>query len=266
MARIQEFAGTFVLGEVAGDDTRVEYDGSYQEVMDGVLNFPTYYSLKRVFTEGFPMTYLKENLEEQRKFFKDLKLTGTFIDNHDTMRFLNTANMDVASLKNSLAFIFFGDGIPIIYAGTEHGFIGGEEFDSNRESTWPPFQERSEIFDFIKKSLALRKSVLNAVVGGEMTDCYVDENYYILKKQIGNDTIIFGITKAESDGEEYKVTIDTLGQTGPETFENLYNGQTYQTEKGHLNVVFIIFINNLLKECNIFRILKLNLSPSHAPN
>ena len=32
----QKFAGTFVLGEVVGDETRVEYDASYQEVMDGV--------------------------------------------------------------------------------------------------------------------------------------------------------------------------------------------------------------------------------------
>ena len=47
----QKFAGTFVLGEVAGDETRVEYDASYQEVMDGILSFPTYYSIKRVFAE-----------------------------------------------------------------------------------------------------------------------------------------------------------------------------------------------------------------------
>ena len=88
------------MGEVVGDETKVEYDASYQEVMDGVLNSPTYYSLKRVFAEGFPLTYLKENIDEQRKYFKNLKLTGTFIDNHDTMRFLNTAKMDFSKVIN----------------------------------------------------------------------------------------------------------------------------------------------------------------------
>ena len=151
-------------------ETRVEYDANYEVVMDGVLNFPTYYSLKRFFAEGFTLTYLKESIAEQRKYFKNLKLTGTFIDNHDTMRFLNTAKMDFSKLLNALAFIFFGDGIPILYAGTEHEFIGGESFDSNRK-------ERRATFEFIKKSLVLRKSVLDIVVEGEMTHCFVDDNF-----------------------------------------------------------------------------------------
>ena len=126
--------------------------------MDGILNFPTYYSLRRVFSEGYPMDYLYKNLLEQRKYYKNLKLTGTFVDNHDQPRFLNLTNYDLGKLKNSIAFMLFGDGIPFIYAGTELEFSGGSD-PYNRESMWPHFNERGEIFKFISKTLQFRKNV-----------------------------------------------------------------------------------------------------------
>ena len=234
----QDSAGTFVLGEVAGDETRLEYDASYQEVMDGVLNFPTYYCLKRVFAEDFPMTYLKENLDKQREYFRNLKLTGTFIDNHDTMRFLNTVGKDFSKLRNALAFVLFGEGIPIIYAGTEHEFLGGESFSENRESVWPYFGQTSGTFSFLKTSLAIRKTILATVVEAEMVDCFVDENFYIVKKQSDKETIVLGITKAEVDGETLSVPISCFEGSDKAVFENVYSGQIFETENGALEVLF----------------------------
>merc|ERR1719347_1134631 len=106
------------------------------------------------------MTYLKENVEKQRKYFQNLKLLGTFIDNHDTLRFLNTVDKNLPKLRNALVFVLFGEGIPIIYAGTEHEFLGGESFSENRESVWPCFGQTSGTFSFLKTSLAIRKTIL----------------------------------------------------------------------------------------------------------
>jgi len=141
-------------------------------------------------------------------------------------------------LRNGLAFIFFGDGIPIIYAGTEHEFLGGDEFDSFRQSMWPHFQKRSETFVFIKKSLTIRKSILGLVVEGDMEDCFVDENYYVFMKQIGDDKIIVGITKEESDGEEHSFTITGISEEESETFQDLYTGQSFVAVNGTLTIVF----------------------------
>merc|ERR1711915_415082 len=235
--QFQEYAGTFVLGEVAGDDTRIEYDASYQQVMDGVLNFPIYYSIKKVFTEGYPMTYLKDILDSERKYFKNLKLTGTFIDNHDTMRFLNTADNDLSKLRNSLAFLCFGDGIPILYAGTEQEFLGGQEFDSYRQSMWPYFNRRTKTFKFIQKSLKFRKMNLNVIVESNMFECFVDENFYVFKKELGKDKIIVGLTKMDRDGTEVKLVVSNLGEEF-EIFEDIYTGNLFEANQGHLEITF----------------------------
>ena len=55
-----------------------------------------------------------------------------------------------------------------------------------------------------------------------MTECFVDDKFYILKKQLQNETTIFGITKMEPNGEEYTVTISCIAKTEKETIKNLY--------------------------------------------
>ena len=58
----------------------------------------------------------------------------TFLDNHDTTRFLNSANAngDTNRLNVALAFLYTSRGIPCVYQGTEQAFNGGAD-PNNRE-------------------------------------------------------------------------------------------------------------------------------------
>ena len=48
-------------------------------------------------------------------------ILGTFIDNHDQIRFLNQQT-DLQLYKNAILYTLLSEGIPIIYYGTEQVF------------------------------------------------------------------------------------------------------------------------------------------------
>jgi alpha-amylase len=80
------------------------------------------------------MWQIEQQLANNRAYFKDISVLGTFLDNHDQKRFLNVRS-DLSVLRNALAFMFFTDGIPILYYGTEAAFAGGND-PNNREALW----------------------------------------------------------------------------------------------------------------------------------
>lgn len=74
----------------------------------------------------------------------DVDALGLFIDNHDVKRFLNEKG-DRAMFKAALTFMLTAKGIPIMYYGSEQEFNGADD-PENRESLWPYFNPKSEIY------------------------------------------------------------------------------------------------------------------------
>jgi hypothetical protein len=66
-----------------------------------------------------------------------------FIDSHDEERFL-CSQQDVPLYKNALAFIYFVEGMPIVYYGMEQG-MGG-----NRDPLWHAgYSQDAELYVYI---------------------------------------------------------------------------------------------------------------------
>ncbi|KAF3916162.1 Alpha-amylase [Arthrobotrys entomopaga] len=81
--------------------------------------------------------------------FKDPRLLGTFIDNHDVPRFMSQTS-DTVRLKNALAYVILARGIPIVYYGTEYGYMGKSD-PENREDLWRMGYDTSgDVWKFIK--------------------------------------------------------------------------------------------------------------------
>jgi alpha-amylase len=58
--------------------------------------------------------------------------------------------------KNVAAFVIFADGIPVIYAGQEQHYSGGND-PANREATWlSGYSTTSPLYELIATSNALR--------------------------------------------------------------------------------------------------------------
>ncbi|KAK3984299.1 glycoside hydrolase superfamily [Cladorrhinum sp. PSN332] len=152
-------AGVYLIGEVYHGDAL--YVAPFQNYMDGVLDYPSYYWMLRAFqsTSG-SISALVEGMNTLKGAAKDLSLYGSFLENHDVARFASFTK-DMALTKNGIAFMMLKDGIPIIYAGQEHQYAG-TGVPNNREALWySGFSTNSELYKWIAKVNQIRSRAVS---------------------------------------------------------------------------------------------------------
>ena len=82
----------------------------------------------------------------------------------------NSYTSDYALAKNAIAFVILSDGIPIIYAGQEQHYSGGND-PYNREATWlSGYNRQSELYQFVANMNQIRNRAI-----------YVDSGYLTYK-------------------------------------------------------------------------------------
>ncbi len=145
-----------------GDKEVAKYQGTKEmPALNSMLNYPLYYTIKRVFAKGMPTQYLgyRLNTAVNDSIYKDPYLMVNFLDNHDWSRFIS--NSKPAALKQALVLLFTIPGIPAVYYGTEQLFE--ESRASMFASGWGAdgidhFDEHAEMFLFIQNLAELRKN------------------------------------------------------------------------------------------------------------
>jgi len=196
-----QFAGVYSIGEIFNGD--VKYVSSYMSPdgpLSATLSYPLFFSLRNVFANKQTMYELQSINEEYQSYFSDLSLLGTFIDNHDNQRFLYIQN-DYKLYQNAIVYTLLGEGIPIIYYGTEQGFNGGND-PENREPLWPTgFNTESELYQFIKTVINYRKKA--QLWNSPQIQRYVDDNFYAFTR---NDTFV-ALTNGGSGQNGVQVSI-----------------------------------------------------------
>ena len=100
--------------------------------LDTPFDFPVYFALRDVLTQGKPMTELAGVLRQDELYPHPERLV-TFVGNHDTTRFLTDAGGSEAKLKLALGLIATLRGMPLIYSGDEIGMIGGADPDNRHD-------------------------------------------------------------------------------------------------------------------------------------
>lgn len=148
--------------------------------------------------------------------FKDPMSVLTFLDNHDTDRFLLKMPENLGYFKQALAFLLTTRGIPQIYYGTEilmHGskeksdglirldFPGGFPGDSANDFTAAgrtPMQ--NEAFDFIQKVLNWRKG--NEIIAkGNMIHFMPTNGLYLYRRSHNNRNILVIMNGTDRENE-----------------------------------------------------------------
>jgi alpha-amylase len=149
-------ANCYAIGEVLNGD--IHYVAPFQgQALDGVLSYPMFFQLRNVFASGHPFSELQTLSDSMPSQFSDVALLGTFLDNHDNVRFLNLNN-DHTKYKNALLHVLFSSGIPIVYYGSEQGFSGGSDPEC-REIMWTSdYDTSNDLYQFLKSALAVRKT------------------------------------------------------------------------------------------------------------
>lgn len=116
-------------------------------------------------------------------------------DNHDNPRFLN-GQQDQTLYRNAILYVLMGQGVPIIYYGTEQGFSGGKD-PQCREALWPTdFDETSSLYAFIAEVNKQRQQ--QQVWKEGQTQRYADDNFYAFTR---GDTFV-ALTNVGSQGQQ----------------------------------------------------------------
>ncbi|KAH9999621.1 glycoside hydrolase family 13 protein [Russula compacta] len=152
-------AGVFTLGEVLTDD--VNYAAPYTEVLDAILDYPSYFKLMNTFVHSQEtFSSAVSVLEHSQQAYKHgLLRTGTFVENHDQPR-LGSETEDPGLIRNAVTFLFIHDGIPIVYYGQEQGYQGGTD-PYNREALWlAAFHQEKPLVQHFKTMNAARKEAI----------------------------------------------------------------------------------------------------------
>ncbi|OTB00687.1 glycoside hydrolase family 13 protein [Hypoxylon sp. CI-4A] len=191
-----EAAGVYTIGEVFDGDAN--YVAPYASLMGGLLNYPMYYPMNRFYQQTGSAQDIVSMYDQISSLFPDPTALGSFLDNHDNARWLNTKN-DLGLLKNALAYVILARGIPIVYYGTEQGYSGGAD-PANREDLWrSSFSTDAEIYQAISKLSAARKSA-GGLTGDDQVHLYVADNAYAWSRAGGDLVVLTTNTGAGSSG------------------------------------------------------------------
>ncbi|KAF8872433.1 GH13 alpha-amylase precursor [Infundibulicybe gibba] len=155
-------AGVYTIGEVLSNETT--YTKDYTNVMDGVLDYPTWFPLVAAFqTVHGNFSALASTVTASQQSYKNgTFLAGSFVENHDQPRF-QSLTTDQALVKNIMAWPFVQDGIPILYYGQEQGYTGTTD-PMNREAYALVFGYATDkpLVNHVKSLVAMRKAAATA--------------------------------------------------------------------------------------------------------
>ncbi|GLA12913.1 hypothetical protein AnigIFM62618_009428 [Aspergillus niger] len=210
----QEAAGVYCVGEV--DNGNPALDCPYQEVLDGVLNYPIYWQLLYAFeSSSGSISNLYNMIKSVASDCSDPTLLGNFIENHDNPRFASYTS-DYSQAKNVLSYIFLSDGIPIVYAGEEQHYSGGK-VPYNREATWlSGYDTSAELYTWIATTNAIRKLAISAdsaYITYANDAFYTDSNTIAMRKGTSGSQVITVLSNKGSSGSSYTLTLSGSGYT-----------------------------------------------------
>lgn len=215
-------AGVYCVGEVFDGDPA--YTCPYQDVLDGVLNYPLYYPLLAAFQSASSggISALYSMISQIAGDCADPTLLGNFVENHDNPRFASYTS-DYALAQNALSFLFLADGIPIVYAGEEQHYSGGND-PANREATWlSGYSRTATLYKHIAATNAIRALLVSATSGTWATS---------INKAVFQDSTTIGMTKGGAltvlsnlgaSGSSYTLTVTNTGLTAGASLVELYS-------------------------------------------
>jgi alpha-amylase len=192
----------------------------YQQVVDGVLNYPLYYPILDAFksTSG-DISRAVNGVNTVKDGFSDSTLLGTFLENHDNPRFPSYTS-DIALAQNAAAFAMLADGIPIVYYGQEQHFSGSST-PGNRETLWSSgYSTTSTMYKFIALVNALRNHAIfvdSAYLTYKSWPIYSDTTTIATRKGSDGEALISVFSNKGSSGASYTQSIPNTGYSSGDT-------------------------------------------------
>ena len=143
--------------------------------LNSVIAFPLYFDINAVLAEGRPPAQLGYRLQQHNSLFDNPHLLPTFINNHDTKRFLASGSVD--AFVQAYALLFTIPGIPVIYQGDEQLLTQTRQamFQGGWGNHQDQFQTQSTMYLLIQSLAKLRKDY-PVLSRGDWSLLQADEN------------------------------------------------------------------------------------------
>jgi len=173
------------FGEVFAASKPFQHDGEKQlqaflgtaaePQLNSVIAFPLYFDINAVLAEGRPPALLGYRLQQHSSLFENPQLLPTFINNHDTKRFLAAGSVE--AFIQAYALLFTIPGIPVIYQGDEQLLTQTRQamFQGGWGTQQDQFQPQSLMYQLIQSLAKLRKEY-PVLSRGDWSLLQADEN------------------------------------------------------------------------------------------
>lgn len=152
--------GTYMVGEVESSfNCNKNYVSS--GAVDATLNYPLFYTMRTVFQSGSGSNSMVNlgNYWRQQATLPRPNAEVNFLDNQDNSRFLTGRGTSIPLYRSALVHMYFTNGIPCVYYGTEQLYKGSINGNENRTPLWwSKFNNETKMYNFLKVLNLIHKS------------------------------------------------------------------------------------------------------------
>lgn len=198
--------GEILLGSDAYDDSAERVARQYlgpdnAPILDAVISFPWYFTLRRVIAEGKPTDELAHRIRTQMRLHREPLRVPIFIDNHDVDRFATIGGG--RGLSQALVLLLTAPGMPIIYYGTEQGFTHRRPAmfaDGWGSQGRDAYDREASHFELIARlsSLRLTHAVLRRGDAEPIASNAYEPGLFVLHRAYGNSEALIVINTADA--------------------------------------------------------------------
>ncbi len=123
------------------------------------------------------------------------------LGSHDTPRVLTMCQGETQRLKLLYVFQLSFTGTPCIYYGDEIGLTGGDDPGCRKCMEWDSAKQDLDLFNFVKKLLALRKKYASFGNDGEFAFKDLAQDIVSYTKTAGSEELMFIINRSNVEKE-----------------------------------------------------------------
>ena len=180
--------------------------------LDSDFDFSLWNVSLAVFTNHLPMCALRNQLKYDALYPDPARLT-TFVNNHDTRRFMSLEGATLAGAMLHTAFILTVRGTPQLYSGEEIAMEGKDDPDNRRDfpGGFPGdnvsafvatgrTKEQQRMWQWTRDWIKLRQDH-SALRHGKLIDLFCDDDVYVYARQHESETVIVALNRSDRERE-----------------------------------------------------------------
>lgn len=225
----------YLLGEIWTAEPRWVGENHF----DGLMNYPVRDAVLRLLYAGtLDIPHFKDKIENLFTIYPRENLYAMYVPmgSHDTERLLTKVDNDILKVKLATLFQFAFPGAPAVYMGDEIGLTGGKDPECRGAFPWNPQKWNTEIYQWIKLLIRLRKDKVVLRRGDLLCLCAdpVDGCLAFARRLAGENIIVS--LNAGPKRHRFDITVKELGYPDGSRLQGLLSGKDYVVKAGKLTV------------------------------